>query len=65
VKQKRWGETRWTLGLYNAYSRKNPFFIDLDSDYRMNANGTAATKYKYVQYSLFPVIPSVSYSFKF
>lgn len=65
VKQKRWGERRWTIGLYNAYSRKNPFFIDLESEYNWNATGNFSTKYKYVQYSLFPIIPSVSYSFKF
>ncbi|MDR1156169.1 MAG: TonB-dependent receptor [Bacteroidales bacterium] len=57
VKEKRWGERRWIIGAYNAYSRKNPFYIDV----RTNQNG----RYEYVQYSLFPVIPSISYQFKF
>ncbi|MDN5201360.1 TonB-dependent receptor [Fulvivirgaceae bacterium BMA10] len=56
-KKKRWGERWWVIGLYNAYNRKNPFFIDIGR----NDNGDK----KFIQYSLFPVIPSVSYKFKF
>ena len=60
VKEKKWGERRWVLGLYNTYSRKNPFYIDVDYSWRDEGK-----QYKYVQYSLFPIIPSVSYHFKF
>jgi hypothetical protein len=60
IKQKKWGERRWIIGVYNAYSRKNPFYIDVDE--RWESEGKL---YKYVQYSLFPIIPSVSYQFKF
>jgi len=42
----------WILGAYNVYNRKNPFFI-----YQENGN--------FKQVSLFPVIPSISYQFKF
>ncbi|MCH7414013.1 TonB-dependent receptor [Belliella sp. R4-6] len=56
-KTKRWGERKWTLGIYNVYNRMNPFFMDLSYD----RNGNR----KIIQYSLFPVIPSFSYGFKF
>ncbi|MDR2928100.1 MAG: TonB-dependent receptor [Cytophagaceae bacterium] len=57
IKPKRWGERRWIVGVYNAYSRKNPFFIDVSQ----KSNG----RYEYVQVSIFPIIPSISYQFKF
>ncbi len=56
-KDKKWGQRKWTLGIYNAYSRLNPFFIDFGFDREGNK--------KFIQYSLFPIIPSFSYSFKF
>ena len=70
IKKKKWGERRWIVGLYNAYSRKNPYFIDFDyrqdNIYNELANEWEfSRKYEYIQYSLFPIIPSVSYQFKF
>ncbi|MCH7400910.1 TonB-dependent receptor domain-containing protein [Belliella kenyensis] len=56
-KDTRWGQRKWTLGIYNAYNRLNPFFMDLSYDRSGNR--------KIVQYSLFPVIPSFAYTFKF
>ncbi len=56
-KKKKRGIRTWTIGTYNTYSRKNPFFLDI----RREFNGED----KFVQYSLFPIIPSISYSFKF
>jgi hypothetical protein len=53
----KWGERSWSIGVYNAYSRKNPFFMDLTTDNKGNR--------KFVQYSLFPIIPSIAYRFKF
>lgn len=55
-KAKKWGEASWNFGFYNAYNRKNPYFIYLSQD----QNGTPVAK----QVSLFPVIPSISYTFK-
>lgn len=55
-KQKTHGVRTWSVGLYNAYSRQNPFFI-----YFGYANNKKVLK----QISLFPMIPSVRYSFKF
>jgi hypothetical protein len=61
-KQKSWGERTWELSLYNAYSRKNPFYYYLTSDYNQT---TKQNEGKIKQISLFPILPSVSYSFKF
>ncbi len=57
TKKKKWGERSWVIGVYNIYSRKNPFFLDIGHDKEGNK--------KFVQYSLFPLIPSISYRFKF
>ncbi len=50
----------WEVGLYNAYSRHNPFFYYIDYEYDDN-NVTSKLK----QRALFPIIPSISYNFKF
>ncbi len=57
TKEKKWGESTWTLGVYNAYNRKNPFYYYIGWDER----GNRALR----RVSLFPFIPSVSYSIKF
>jgi hypothetical protein len=57
TKKTKWGERSWNIGLYNAYSRPNPFFIDIGYDKNHNR--------KFIQYSLFPIIPSIAYRFKF
>lgn len=56
-KTRKWGKTKWTLAVYNVYSRRNPFFIDLTYDNDRNK--------KFAQYSLFPIIPSINYAVKF
>ncbi len=56
-KEKRWGERTWSFGLYNAYSRQNPFYLYFSTDSRGNQRLT--------QISLFPIIPSITYNFKF
>jgi hypothetical protein len=56
-KNTKWGQRKWTIGAYNVYNRRNPFYIDLGSDKKGHP--------KFYQYSLFPIIPSISYSFKF
>jgi hypothetical protein len=60
-KKKRWGERTWEISFYNAYNRKNPFFYMLQSDYV----GPDQTETRIKQISLFPILPSVSYGFKF
>ncbi len=52
----------WTFSLFNAYNRKNPYFIYFDT------KGSVLTgdfKVQARQVSLFPVLPSVTWNFKF
>ncbi len=50
-------ERWWIIGAYNVYNRKNPYFIYSGRD----EEGERVFK----QVSLFPIIPSVTYRFKF
>ncbi len=52
-KKKRYQRT-FSLGAYNVYSRKNPFYIYFNN-----------SENRFKQVSLFPVIPYFNYSFKF
>ncbi|MGN6508953.1 MAG: TonB-dependent receptor plug domain-containing protein, partial [Chitinophaga sp.] len=52
----------WVFSLYNAYSRLNPYFIYFDQTGNV-LDGDLEIKAK--QVSLFPVIPSVTWNFKF
>ncbi len=56
-KQKRTGVRTWNISIYNLYNRQNPFSITPDE----NRNGEYVLK----QVSLFSIIPSFTYSFKF
>ena len=56
-KDRKWGQRTWSFGVYNVYSRQNPFYLEFGYDNSGNR--------KLFQYSLFPIIPSFSYSFKF
>ena len=55
-KQKENYDRTISLSIYNVYNRKNPFFVYLDED----PNQTVAR-----QVSLFPIIPSLTYSIRF
>lgn len=59
-KKKKWGEATWSFGVYNAYNRQNPFFLQIGK-LPNSTDGKDVLK----QISLFPILPSVSYSFKF
>jgi hypothetical protein len=66
-KQKKRHERTWEFGFYNAYNRRNPFFYNITTEgSQPNANGqNQSTKTVLQRVSLFPIIPSVTYSFKF
>lgn len=70
-KQKKRGMRTWSFSVYNAYSRKNPFFIYWGSEYYSEPDPAKPGEYLYFskpvlkKVSIFPIIPSVSYSFKF
>lgn len=58
----KWGESDLTLSIYNVYSRRNPFFIYFDiEDNDLGIPEKVAAK----QVSLFPIIPSITWNFKF
>ena len=59
--QKRW-RSSWTFGVYNAYNRMNPYFIFFDA-----AGNPADGDFQVLakQVSLFSVLPSVTWNFKF
>lgn len=54
IRKKNRSIRKWSIGLYNAYNRMNPFFIR----YNESENN-------FTQYSLLPIIPSISYNYKF
>lgn len=60
----KWGESFINLGVYNAYNRRNPYHIYFAWDESALDRGHEVP-YVAKQLSLFPIIPSVTYSFKF
>lgn len=65
AKRKRF-ETGLNFSVYNVYNRKNPFFIFIDTNVDMNpAGGNPAISMQAYQMSLFPILPSLSWNFKF
>ena len=56
-KRKHW-ERAWVIGAYNTYNHKNPIFMISDYDYDRD-------KTVYKEVSLLPVLPFISYQFKF
>jgi hypothetical protein len=61
-KKMRRHERTWEISIYNAYNRKNPFFYQLGNKINASTNQTTTILQRY---SIFPIIPSVSYNFKF
>ncbi len=57
-KEKNWGTRTWAISVYNLYNRLNPFYVDIGYD-------NETEKQQFIQYSLFPIIPSFSYNFTF
>jgi len=55
-------KTEWVFSIYNAYSRANPYFIYFDQE-GSPYNGTLKVQAK--QVSIFPIIPAVTWNFKF
>ena len=53
-----YGTRTWSLGVYNAYNRKNALFLNLEYSY-------STERYNLIKYSFFPIIPSISYKLSF
>jgi hypothetical protein len=55
-------KSEWVFSIYNAYSRQNPYFIYFDQT-GSPLDGTLKVQGK--QVSIFPIIPAVTWNFKF
>ncbi|MDB5283013.1 MAG: TonB-dependent receptor, partial [Bacteroidota bacterium] len=60
-----------TCSIYNAYNRMNPFFLYIDTHGDVGGGGNSASgntkgvSFTAKQVSLFPLLPSVTWNFKF
>ena len=55
-------KSEWVISIYNVYNRKNPYFIYFDP-YGSAYSGNLKVQAK--QVSLFPIIPAITWNFKF
>jgi hypothetical protein len=66
----KWGESDLTLNVINAYDRRNAFFVFLEPEFQQVTDPTGSafeipTGITARQVSLFPILPSITYNFKF
>ncbi|MCK8492222.1 TonB-dependent receptor [Spirosoma sp. RP8] len=61
-KQKKHHERTWEISMYNLYNRRNPYFYRLEA---VDPLSTEPSRIGLFRYSVFPIVPSVSYNFKF
>ncbi len=60
------GTRTWNISIYNAYNQLNPFLVTVKSNSTYNESTHVYTKKNtLIQTSIFPIIPSVSYCYKF
>lgn len=55
-------KTEWVFSIYNAYSRQNPYFIYFD---QAGSPYDGSLRVQAKQVSIFPIIPAVTWNFKF
>ncbi|MCB0662468.1 MAG: carboxypeptidase-like regulatory domain-containing protein [Saprospiraceae bacterium] len=59
-------ERKWVISIYNTYNHNNPYFIYPDTETTFDSNGNPVdTERVFKEVSILPIIPSVSYQFKF
>ena len=65
-KQLKHGMRTWNISIYNAYNQMNPFMttVKTSATYKQSTN-TYSQHNALTKVSLFPIIPSVSYFYKF
>lgn len=56
----RW-QGSWAFSVYNVYNRKNPYILFVDTKGTLATGADVMVK----QISIFPIIPSITYNFKF
>lgn len=66
VKKKKKYTRTWSIGAYNVYNNRNPYFVNVEESSEFDDNGNfVGRKRELKQINLFPVIPSISYRFEF
>ncbi len=69
IKEKKKGNRIWNISIYNAYARQNPYFyyyeVEAQYPYLYNRPEKMNKHLQLKQFSLFSVIPSVTYRFEF
>jgi outer membrane receptor for ferrienterochelin and colicin len=67
TRQKRHGQAVWSFGVYNAYNNMNPNFVfsDYSTDYDASSPGTYRKKQELTKITILPILPSISYTYKF
>jgi hypothetical protein len=55
-------DNSWVFSVYNIYNRANPYFLFFDTEGSLS-EGTLQVQAK--QISLFPILPSFTWNFKF
>jgi len=60
-----WGDSTWSFSIFNVYNRRNPYYYFYEWDYVPTLAPPNNRRLTLKQRSLFPIFPSVSYSFKF
>jgi len=65
-KKRKHGIRTWNISIYNVYNQLNPFLVTVKSNSTYNESTKVYTKKNtLIQTSIFPIIPSVSYTYKF
>ncbi len=59
--RKGWGETIWNISIYNVYNQMNPNFAFMST--KTDENGKE--HYYMEKVTILPILPSISYTFKF
>jgi hypothetical protein len=65
TKEKKRGTRILAFNVYNAYNRQNPLYYYIDYVRSGSDSDGSVTQMKVFQKSLFPIMPSISYSYKF
>lgn len=65
-KKKKHGIRTWNISVYNASNQKNPFLVMVSNSERYNSStNTYESDKKLVKLTIFTLLPSISYSYKF
>jgi hypothetical protein len=67
-KKKRRHERTWELSVYNLYNRRNPFFYTFNNRAVVDPNDNTkiiGNERVLQRVSIFPIVPTLSYNFKF